>query len=504
MGLKSSLSKPFSRAVIYKIKKWALNPEKSQEKVFRELISIAKNTEFGKAHHFDKIKNYADFKKYVPLSDYEDLKAYIKKIQEGKKNILWPGQPLYLSKTSGTTSGTKYIPLTKESIRYQIKGARDAILSYIYHTGRSAFVSGKMIFLQGSPELDSSGKIPVGRLSGIVANYVPAYLQKNRLPSYQVNCMEDWESKVEAIALETLPEDMRLISGIPPWVQMYFEKLLEISGKKTIREIFPNFSLFIYGGVNYEPYRANLEKLIGDSVDSIELYPASEGFIAYQDTQTEEGMLLLLKSGIFYEFIEAENFLDENPQRISIEDVELQVNYVIILSTNAGLWAYNIGDTIKFVSRDPYRIVVTGRIKHFTSAFGEHVIAEEVEKAMSEVCQECNAAVSEFHLAPQVNPPPSELAFHEWFVEFTKEPSNIQEFSRKLNEKMMSLNTYYDDLISGNVLQALKITPLKKNSFHQFMKKEGKLGGQNKLPRLANDRKIAHFLEKYAIDQPRS
>lgn len=500
MGLKSLFSKPFSKGIMYKTKKWASAPVKTQHKVFRELMHAAKATEFGKKHHFGKIKSYEDFKKLVPLQDYEDLRPYIEKIQKGKKDVLWPGKPIYLSKTSGTTSGTKYIPLTKESIRYQLNGARDSILSYIHHTGKAGFVSGKMIFLQGSPELDTSGKVPVGRLSGIVANYVPAYLQRNRLPSYEVNCISDWESKVEAIALQTMNENMTLISGIPPWVQMYFEKLLEISGKKNIHELFPNFSLFIYGGVNYEPYRANLEKLIGKSVDSIELYPASEGFIAYQDTQTEEGMLLLLNSGIFYEFIKADNFFDEHPERINIESVELNVNYVIILSTNAGLWAYNIGDTVKFVSKEPYRIIVTGRIKHFTSAFGEHVIAEEVEKAMTEVCKLSNAAVSEFHLAPQVNPAKAELPYHEWFIEFSREPEDLADFSKKLNYQMMRLNTYYDDLIKGKVLQDLKVRKLKKNSFHHFMKSQGKLGGQNKLPRLSNDRKIADFLEKQTMD----
>ena len=494
MGLKALLSKPFSKWVMKKNSTWVDSPLVAQEKVFHQLISSAVHTEFGKQHHFDRIKDYQDFTENVPLATYEDLKPYIEKVQKGGKDILWPDKPIYLSKTSGTTSGAKYIPLTKESMPTHIKAARDAILAYISETGKAGFVDGKMIFLQGNPQLDKSGAIPIGRLSGIVAHYVPNYLQKNRMPSYKVNCIDDWETKVEAIARETMPENMTLISGIPPWVQMYFEKLIELSGKKTIMEIFPNFSLFIYGGVNYEPYRRNLEKLIGKKIDSIELYPASEGFIAYQDSQMEDGMLLLVDAGIFYEFIAVDDFQSGNNKRISLKDVEIGVNYVLILSTNAGLWAYNIGDTVKFTSKKPYRIKVTGRIKHFTSAFGEHVIAEEVEKAISNTCNKTGVQVAEFHLAPEVNPPEGHLPYHEWFIEFAEVPEDLRGFAAILDQEMTSLNTYYNDLISGKVLQPLKIRLVKRNGFNEFMKEKGKLGGQNKLPRLSNDRKIADEL----------
>ena len=283
---------------------------------------------------------------------------------------------------------------------------------------------------------------------------------------------------------------MGMISGIPPWVQMYFERLIAKTGKETIQEIFPDFSLFIYGGVNYEPYRNTMEGLIGKRINSIELYPASEGFIAYQDSQKEEGMLLLLNSGMFYEFVPADEFGKENASRISIKDVELDKNYVIILNTNAGLWGYNIGDTIRFVSLKPYRIVVSGRIKHFTSAFGEHVIAEEVEKAISIVSLESNVEVMEFHLAPQTESIDGELPYHEWAIEFKHEEVDVSKFAQLLNEEMMRLNSYYKDLIEGKMLQCLKIKTLPNGTFLNYMKSQGKLGGQNKLPRLANDRKI--------------
>jgi len=494
MGLKSTLSIPFAKYIVSKTKAWATKPIETQEKVFHQLIKTAKNTKFGKDHDFKSIKNYEDFKRRIPVRDYEEMKSYFEAVKSGQAHVLWPGKPLYLSKTSGTTSGAKYIPITKESIPFHIKAARDSILHYIVASGNSDFVNGKMIFLQGSPELDESGPIPVGRLSGIVAHHVPNYLQKNRLPSFATNTIEDWEKKVDSVCAETMSQNMTLISGIPPWVQMYFEKLLEKSGKANIKQLFPNFSLFIYGGVNYSPYRKTMEKLIGEKVDSIELFPASEGFIAYQDSRDQEGMLLLLNSGIFYEFIPANEFHDESSTRLSIGDVKLDVNYVLVLNTNAGLWGYNIGDTIRFVSLAPYRIVVSGRIKHYTSAFGEHVIAEEVEKAMSETSQQSDAEVAEFHLAPQLNPEGDKLPYHEWFIEFKQEPKDLNYFAALLNEAMLRQNSYYKDLIDGKMLQALRIRKVAKNGFSDFMKSQGKLGGQNKLPRLANDRKIADQL----------
>lgn len=494
MGLKAGLSKPFAKIAVKKTKKWSSKPIETQQKVFLSLLAAARNTAFGKDHGFENIHNYEDFKKAVSVNDYEGLRSYADRVKAGEEDVLWPGKPIYLSKTSGTTSGAKYIPITKESIPYHIEAARNAILHYIAETGKADFVNHKMIFLQGSPELDTTGPIPVGRLSGIVAHHVPGYLQKNRLPSLVTNTIDDWETKVDAVCEETMQERMSLISGIPPWVQMYFEKLIQKSGKKSIQEIFPDFSLFIYGGVNYEPYRQTMEGLIGKRIDSIELYPASEGFIAYQDSQKEEGMLLLLNAGIFYEFIPVEEFGKENTTRISLSGVELNQNYVLILNTNAGLWGYNIGDTVRFTSLEPYRIVVSGRIKHFTSAFGEHVIAEEVEKAIAFTAQQTGIEVVEFHLAPQIESINGELPYHEWAIEFKEQGVKYSSFSEILNTKMTELNSYYKDLLDGKMLQPLKITPIIKDGFQNYMKSKGKLGGQNKLPRLANDRKIIEEL----------
>lgn len=499
MGIKSWLAKPLASFAVWQMNKWKNDPISTQEKIFLKLISKAKDTSFGKDHHFESIKTYDDFKKQVPVSDYEELKTYIDRVVRGEADVLWPGKPIYLAKTSGTTSGVKYIPISKESMPEHLNGARNALFSYIHETGKSQFLDGKLIFLQGSPILERRNGIDLGRLSGIVANHVPPYLQKNRLPSYETNCIEDWEAKVDAIVEETISEDMRLISGIPPWVQMYFDRLSIRGEGKKIGDLFKNFSLFVYGGVNFEPYRARLEESIGRSVDSIETYPASEGFIAFQDSQIEKGLLLLINSGIFYEFIPTDEYYSENPSRISLADVELDKNYAIILNTNAGLWAYSIGDTVRFVSKSPYRIVVTGRIKHFISAFGEHVIGEEVEYALLSVARREGIEITEFTVAPQVSPIDGNLPYHEWYVEFAKAPVDLENFSNQVDLALQERNTYYYDLIVGKVLRPLIMHKLEKDSFRSYMKSKGKLGGQNKVPRLSNDRHIAEELNEWII-----
>lgn len=498
MGLKSTLSKPFAAFAMIKVKRWKNDPHKYQAEVFKDLIKKASKTQFGKDHDFKNIKTYKDFIKRVPVRDYEELKPYIEKIKAGEGDVLWPGQPIYFCKTSGTTSGAKYIPLTRDSLPNHIGSARNALLSYINETGKSGFTEGKMIFLQGSPVLDETANIPTGRLSGIVAHHVPAYLQKNRLPSFETNSIEDWESKVERIVDETINEDMTLISGIPSWVQFYFEKLRERSGGKPIKDIFPNFKLFVYGGVNFKPYESRFEELIGRKTDSIELFPASEGFIAFQDSQKEEGLLLTVNDGIFYEFIPADEYFNENPTRLCLEDVEMGKSYALIINSNAGLWGYSIGDTVKFVSKDPYRLVVSGRIKHFTSAFGEHVIAEEVEFAMIQATSEFNADIIEFTVAPQTNPAEG-LPYHEWLISFAREPQDMEKFALRLDELMQKKNSYYYDLLIGKILKPLVISTLQKDAFNNYMKSVGKLGGQNKVPRLSNDRNIADQLLQWKV-----
>lgn len=498
MGIRSLLAKPFAAYINRQTKEWSFNAVRFQQQVFQSLVAGAKTTQFGLDHGFADIKTHDALKKQVPIRDYEALKPYIERVLHGEENILWPGKPAYFAKTSGTTSGTKYIPITKESVPNHINSARNALLSYVHETGNGSFLDGGLIFLSGSPELDEKAGIKTGRLSGIVNHHVPQYLRSNQKPTYATNCIEDWETKLDKIIDETINENMTLISGIPPWAQMYFDRIVERTGKK-IKDVFPNFSMFVYGGVNFEPYRAKLFDTIGKKVDSIETYPASEGFIAYQDSQHHEGLLMLLNSGIFFEFVPTDEYFNENPTRLSIEEVELGKNYALIINNNAGLWGYSIGDTVRFVSKDPFRVVVSGRIKHFISAFGEHVIGEEVEKAMKFAMQKFpEVGLVEFTVAPYVAPPEG-MPHHQWLIEFAQPPHDLEAFRLELDEQLRKLNVYYDDLIRGNILTKLKITSLRKNAFIEYMKSQGKLGGQNKVPRLSNDRKIADELNKFKI-----
>ncbi len=499
MGFRATLLRPYAKKIARDIASWSANAVLVQEKVFRQLLQGGLQTAFGKDHDFARIKTQEAFREQVPIRDYEGIKNYIERIKNGETNVLWRGRPKYFAKTSGTTSGVKYIPLTKDSMPNHFGTARNALFNFYARTGKGSWLDGKMIFLSGSPALDEVSGIPTGRLSGIVNHEVPAWLRTNQLPSYQTNIIEDWETKLERIVDETIQADMRLISGIPPWVQMYYERLLDRSGKRYVKDLFPNFSMFVYGGVNFEPYRAQLEELVGKRLDSVETYPASEGFIAFQDLPDNRGLLLNVNSGIFFEFIPAEEIFNENPTRIWLKDVEIGVNYALIINNNAGLWGYNIGDTIQFVSKNPYRIIVSGRVKHFISAFGEHVIGKEVEEALLSVANEAGIRIVEFTVAPQVNPSNGELPYHEWFIEFDTLPDNLAAFAAKVDAAMIKQNIYYEDLIVGKILQPLKINPLQKNAFREYMKTQGKLGGQNKVPRLSNDRKIAEALQVFKL-----
>ena len=495
MKIKSFLAKPFAGYIYKQIKKGMETAVQDQQEIFKELIKSAAKTEFGKEHRFESINSHSDFIKQVPIRDYEDFKPYIEKVKQGKHNILWKGQPIYFAKTSGTTSGVKYIPISKDSIPNHINSARNALLCYMAESGNTKFADGKLIFLSGSPELERIGGVPTGRLSGIVNHHVPRYLRANQLPSYETNCIEEWEEKLDKIVEETMAENMTLISGIPPWMQMYFDRLQAKTGKK-IAELFPNFSVMVQGGVNFEPYKSRLFESVGKKIDCIELYPASEGFFAFQDSQHAEGLLLNTNSGIFFEFVPAAEIFNENPTRLTLADVKVGENYAIIISNNAGLWAYNIGDTVKFVSTNPYRLVVSGRIKHYISAFGEHVIGEEVEAALMKAAQEEKVHITEFTVAPMVSQNGGK-SYHEWFIEFVNRPADMAAFAKKVDDNLRTKNVYYDDLISGNILERLRIAEVKKNGFIDYMKSIGKLGGQNKVPRLSNDRKLADELEKW-------
>ncbi|RZK22294.1 MAG: GH3 auxin-responsive promoter family protein [Hymenobacter sp.] len=494
MGIKATLSRPLAAYTVHRYRQWQAQPAATQLRLLRALVQAAANTAFGQAHDFKAIQTPADFAARVPIRDYEALKPYFDQVKAGEPDVLWPGRPLYLAKTSGTTSGAKYIPITRASISNHINGAKDALLHYVHATGRPRFLDGKLIFLSGSPELEAVGGIPTGRLSGIVNHHVPAYLRRNQLPSYATNCIEDWETKLDAIVGETLGQNMTLISGIPPWVQMYFDRLVARTGR-PVGEVFSQFDLFVSGGVSMEPYRARLLESIGRLVATIELFPASEGFLAFQDQPGNPGLLLRLDSGIFFEFVPAERFFEANPPRLTIAEVELDTQYAVVLTSNAGLWAYSLGDTVRFVGLHPHRVVVTGRIKHFLSAFGEHVIGEEVEAALREaVRQHPEAEVTEFTVAPLVSEDKTQPSRHEWLVEFARPPHDAASFAAALDHGLRQRNPYYDDLRQGHILVPLLLTLLPIGAFRRYMKSVGKLGGQNKVPRLSNDRALAEGL----------
>lgn len=458
----------------------------------------AANTRFGREHDFEAVLRdrnpAAAFRKAVPVRDYEALRPRFERAADGAPDELWTGKPLYLAKTSGTTGGTKYLPLTRDSVPHHVRGARDALLFHIHRSGNSAFLDGKMMFLSGSPALETNpAGIRVGRLSGIAQHFVPKYLQSNRLPAFETNCIEDWEEKIAKIVRETANQDLRLISGIPPWVQMFFETLKATTGKSPAEQ-WPELSVFVHGGVDYSAYKETFERSLGKRVDVVEVYPASEGFIAVQDAGPDDGLLLGLDYGAYFEFVPVEEYGKPEAHRLCADEVETDVQYAVVLTTDAGLWAYDLGDTVRFTSLRPLRLKVTGRVKHFISAFGEHVIAEEVNAAMLAALEECGGEVAEFTVAPLVSEHESR---HEWWVEFVRKPDDLNRFAAALDSALVRRNPYYRDLREGNILRPAGLVVLKTDACRNYMKSVGKLGGQNKFPRLTNDRKLADALKAY-------
>ncbi|GAB4405818.1 MAG: GH3 auxin-responsive promoter family protein [Bacteroidia bacterium] len=500
MGIKTTIGLWWARQRAAQIRRQMPRALDLQAQTFASLIRQGRRTAFGQAHDFAQIRSYADFRQRVPVRDYEAARAWFDRIYHGEADVSWPGKPLYLAKTSGTTSGTKHIPITRASIRKQVLGARDALMCYMAATGHADFLDGKMMFLSGSPEIEPNAHgVPTGRLSGIVNHFVPAYLQTNRVPTYQTNTIADWEEKVRSIVREVHDQDLRLISGIPPWVQMLFEELAQQTGKTPL-EAWPRLQVFVQGGVDFSPYKPIFGQYLGDRVDTIEVFPASEGFFALQNDPRDEGLLLMPDYGIFFEFIPLEAYGQPDAPRLTLGEVELGRQYALIVSTNAGLWAYDIGDTVKFTSVDPWKIRVSGRVKHFISAFGEHVIAEEVNHAILVASEATGAAFQEFTVAPRVVEEKGASA-HEWLIEFTQAPDDLERFARLLDEALQQRNVYYRDLRQGNILQQALVRRLQLQASRAYMKSVGKLGGQNKFPRLSNDRKIADFLQEYCLPE---
>ena len=492
MSFKSWIARLIASRTAKSTEQWSKRAIEIQERTLKTLVNHSKHTRFGLDHDFASIRNHEQFMSKVPVRDYEELSPWVEMAKKGEPDILWSGKPLYFAKTSGTTSGAKYIPITPDSIGNHINSARNALLNYIHRSGNSKFLDGNMIFLSGSPELGNLNGIHTGRLSGIVNHHIPSYLKNSQVPTYKTNCIEDWEEKLEAIVGETLNKDMSLISGIPPWVQMYFDKIHDEGYDKVI-DLFPNFSLFVYGGVNFKPYKEKLVQSIGKEIDFLELFPASEGFLAYNDYSGAEGMLLLVNEGIYYEFIPLDQIHSENPIRLPLSEVQVGINYAMVLSSNAGLWAYDIGDTVQFTSIDPYRLVVSGRVKHFISAFGEHVIGHEVDECIRFATKKMGMPIREYHVAPVVNPEQG-LPHHQWLIEGEKGKINKTKLAALLDRSLSEQNSYYRDLREGNIIKEAEVIILEQHTFINYMNSIGKLGGQNKVPRLANDRAMADRL----------
>lgn len=497
MGVKSNLILATANFICRKEDQEDLKAIKNQSKIFQQLITKGKLTQFGADHDFKSIKTIQDYQARVQINDYEGLKHYFDQVHSGKMNVLWPGLPKYLAKTSGTTSGTKYIPLTKPSIPNHINSARNALFSYIYHSKSSAIFDGQMLFLSGSPVLTKENGILVGRLSGIVNHEIPSWMTKNKLPNHELNMLEPWEHKIDRLVEDIVSKNLTTISGIPPWIQMFLERVLDFTGKSSIAEVFPNLDLYIHGGVNFKPYKPKIAALIGRDICYIETYPASEGFIAYQDNPDHDELRLICNSGIYYEFVKPSDLGLNNAARLGLEEVRVGEDYAIILTSNAGLWSYLIGDIIEFTSLNPYKIKVTGRVSQFISAFGEHVISSEVDYAMQVALSKHQFELVEYAVAPQVNPIEQDKAYHEWFIEFKNPPHNIAEIAQTISSALESKNTYYKDLIKGNMLACAKISCVRKDGFKDYLISIGKYGEQFKVPRLSNDRKVADALTPY-------
>ncbi len=499
MGVSAILLKMLAKKEYSKYSKNINSALKEQSNTFKNILAKGHNSVFGKQKKLAKNTTYEQFQKLVPVGDYETIRPFISRISNGEKNILTTGKPLYFAITSGTVSGAKYIPLTKKMMFFQTQAIKELLLLYAYQTNNyNMSPQAGMMFIQGSPKLKYLNKVPFAKLSGISARHIPFFLKKNRYPSMKTNCIENWGEKIAAIVQETHNKDMRVIGGIPPWVMTYFDSLLKFSGKKTVREIFPNLTLYIHGGTGFNAYKKAFFNLSG-KIDSLEVYPASEGFFAYQNSLRENSMLLLTRHGVFYEFIELRDFQNQKMNRIPLEGVKLNTDYVMIVSTIAGLWAYNTGDTIRFISKNPYKILFSGRAAQYCSAFGEHVIEKEVQTSLNNAIMRCGGSVTEFTVCPKIMSK-SYLSHHQWFVEFQSVPDNLSKFEKTLNTVMKEQNPYYKDLVGSKVIGPLKLFVVKSGGFNAYMKSIGKFGGQNKCPHLSNERKIADFLETKYVE----
>ena len=502
MAFNSILNKIFNLFILRRmegINQFIEHPIETQQRVLFSLLSQAKNTEYGKLHHFEEIKSYEDFNKQVPIVSYEDFEPFIEKARQGNPDVFWPGKIKHFAKSSGTTNAkSKFIPISDESLQNcHYKAGKDLLAIYINNHRDSNLFKFKNLRLGGSAELYESFGTKFGDLSAILIENLPFWVERTTTPSREVSLMSEWETKLKAIVSEVKNKDVGSLTGVPSWMMVLLQRVLKDTGKKSISEVWPNLEVFFHGGISFVPYREQYKQLIGKDIRYYEIYNASEGFFGIQDRFGSDEMLLMLDYGIFYEFIPMDTFGTENAKAVSLENVELGKNYAVVISTNGGLWRYLIGDTIRFTDLKPFRFKISGRTKHYINAFGEELMIDNVEAALSKACQETNAKITDYTGAP-VYMKDGESGSHEWMIEFSTEPNDFGRFSEIFDETLKSLNSDYEAKRYNNMtLKPPIIHKARTNLFYDWMASRGKLGGQNKVPRLSNDRQyIEPLLEE--------
>lgn len=500
MGILSTTISQLARMRLWRIEAWVAHPIASQREVLQDLVTSAQYTLFGRKYNFSTLFSIRDFKKAVPIHEYDDLKPYIQRMLDGEENVLWNTPVRWFAKSSGTTSDkSKFIPVSEESLQdCHYKGAKDTLTLYYNFNPDSALLTGKGLVIGGSHTINQiNNEVHYGDLSAVLLQNSPVWGQWIRTPELAIALMDEWESKIEKLARSTITENVTSISGVPTWTLVLFKRILEITGKSCIAEVWPSLELYIHGGVSFTPYREQFSKIIGKDIYYIDSYNASEGFFAAQDRPGEEGMLLYLDHGVFMEFMPMEEYGKENPQTIGLKDVETGKNYAPVISTNGGLWRYLLGDTIQFTTLYPFRIKVTGRLKHFINAFGEEVIVDNTDKAVSTACEKTGAIVNDYTAAPVYFSDGGNGA-HEWLVEFEKEPGDLDQFTVELDKALQDINSDYEAKRYKDIaLRSPRLHKLPKGMFNEWLKSKGKLGGQHKVPRLNNERTLIEEILRF-------
>ncbi len=491
MKLLSPAISKLARMRLWRIENWSKHPVAVQREVLQELVTAAQYTEFGRKYHFSKLFSLREFKKNVPIHEYDDIKPYIMRMMEGEENVLWNTPVRWFAKSSGTTSDkSKFIPISEESLQdNHYKASKDVLSNYYKNFPSSDLLTGKGLVVGGSHQISKvNEEIQYGDLSAVLMQNSPFWGQWIRTPELSVALLDEWETKIEKLAQVTANENVTSIAGVPTWTLLLLKRILEIKGKATIKEVWPNLELYINGGVSFVPYKDQFDRIIGEKINYLEIYNASEGFIAAQIKPDDDGMLLFTEHGIFYEFMPVEEYGKKEPVTVGLKDVLIGKNYALVISTTGGLWRYLIGDTVQFTSLNPYKIKISGRLKHYINAFGEEIIVDNSDKAIALASEKTNAVVNDYTAAPVYFSENSNGA-HEWLIEFEKEPDDLDAFAAALDSSLKSINSDYEAKRHKDIaLRPPIIHRLPKGTFREWLRSKGKLGGQHKVPRLSNDR----------------